>query len=577
MKKIIFVFNLTAQLLFTHLSSLTPEEHFIKRINAHFLVNDYQAALLEAKEAANTFPDSSEVLEIYMQALAKSGEERECLSVWKHYSVQFSLNEKVRNKVAEDIAWATIQKSSTSHSPPLRMMGILAAYLSQDAKGILVLKKGMRDQNLLVRAATVKLCTKLKDAILQDEVIRIVREKSPWKVRVEAIRAAGGMKIDSLKPELLAIASDPSVHALEKAAAISSLVQTQEKISRKELKQLVASDRAGLKLLACEIAAHLDLKQDVDLLMPLLSDHCPDVRAQVLYTIGLLRIPVDPSKGMVSKLLNDPDPRVAITAAWAMTLSHADIGQTFLSKYLNDGDEDIRRLAAGALSATGKHGMPLMESVFKNTKDSYVRLNLAMGMIGQRAATQEAADVIFRSLGTLNEQWMENEEELFTFISPSHLKHDDLVPNLPEAVNQTTRLQLLNLLAILKYPQAQTAIREFLKEKKWGITGMASAVLLTEGDEEAISLVQQLLNDPDSEIRLQAAMVLALWGGGEDALAVLQNAYETAVFEDKEKILEGIGRIGAKKSIPFLMDKFNEPHQSLRLIAAAGLIMTLYQ
>jgi HEAT repeat protein len=171
---------------------------------------------------------------------------------------------------------------------------------------------------------------------------------------------------------------------------------------------------------------------------------------------------------------------------------------------------------------------------------------------------------------------MWDEEGLFKVLAPSTVKHDEIIPNYPESVNQLARLEILNVLAVMKYPHAQSAIRTFLKEKAWGITGMASVVLLTEGDEAAIELVRELLNDPDQKIRVQAALVLSLWGEGEEAISILKEAYPTADRDMKERILESFGRIGAKSSLPFLTEKLQEPYQSLRIIAAAALLQCLY-
>ncbi|HRD55298.1 MAG TPA: HEAT repeat domain-containing protein, partial [Parachlamydiaceae bacterium] len=57
---------------------------------------------------------------------------------------------------------------------------------------------------------------------------------------------------------------------------------------------------------------------------------------------------------------------------------------------------------------------------------------------------------------------------------------------------------------------------------------------------------------------------------------VLQDFYAQADREMKERILEGIGRIGSSASIPFLVECLKEPFQSLRVIAASSLLQVLY-
>jgi HEAT repeat protein len=144
-------------------------------------------------------------------------------------------------------------------------------------------------------------------------------------------------------------------------------------------------------------------------------------------------------------------------------------------------------------------------------------------------------------------------------------------------VNQVVRLELLNILAIVKEPMAQEGIKKFLQQKKWGISGVAAALLLSEGDESALEIVKNLLADPDKNIRVQAALILALWGRDEGALTVLREAYPQVSRDMKEKILEGMGRVGAPSSIPFLIETFNDPFQTLRVIAAAACLECLNQ
>jgi HEAT repeat protein len=134
---------------------------------------------------------------------------------------------------------------------------------------------------------------------------------------------------------------------------------------------------------------------------------------------------------------------------------------------------------------------------------------------------------------------------------------------------------LLNLLAILKAPETQQAIREYLMERSWEISATAAALLLTEGDESSIELVQQLLQDGQPRVRLQAALILSLWSREESAIQALEEGYQNSDWELKARILEGLGRIGSTRSIPFLINVLKEPSQTLRLIAAMALIECL--
>src|SRR5699024_11269036 len=60
---------------------------------------------------------------------------------------------------------------------------------------------------------------------------------------------------------------------------------------------------------------------------------------------------------------------------------------------------------------------------------------------------------------------------IFRVLTRSLVAHSPAIANFPEVVNQTVRLELLNLLAILEYPGAQEAMKRFFKQRPWGVTG----------------------------------------------------------------------------------------------------------
>lgn len=555
-----------------------PDEKIAQRIYAHLVIQDILSACEEAQLGLKQYPQSKPLQEAYIKALARSGDERTLWKAWDRYAGQFPDAFKNRD-ILEAMAWGTISTGSASSSPVIRVTALLGAFFGQDAKGVEILCKNMRDTNSLIRAIAVKLVANMRDAKLCDEVLRMFNQEKNWKVRLEAIRAVGSMKLAEARPELVnIIASDQSM-AEEKTAAIQSLVELLDTAERDELVRLAKSNRAGLRLLACELIDSFDLVNDSDLLIDLLQDHHADVRTAALHAMGslcLAAIENRPISDLIERHLNDPDYNVAITAAWALTLNDPERGQKAFQPWLSHESDEVRHFAAGALASTGKYGTGLMLKAFKQSGDQFVRMNLAIGLINQRMETDKACGALYQGLMQSKERWDWNEDGYFKVLVPSKIKHEDAVPNHPEQVNQITRLEVLNVLAIMKFPQAQNAVRNFLQQRTWGITGMAAALLLTEGDESAIDLVKDLLTDSDKKVRMQAALILALWGSGEDAIDVLQKGYETADRDMKERILEGLGRIGVPSTIPFFVEKMREPYQSLRIMAAAALLECLY-
>ncbi len=565
-------------LLFFSTLGAMEEQQWLKRIFAYQLLQDDHSAAIEGEKALKEWPGSRPLWQAYIKALAKGGEERGVNAAFTQYCAKFETPYADRD-LLESMAWGVIAKGVSSTYPNVRLMAMLGAFFSQDAKGVEVLKRCLSDPNSLVRAAGVNLASNLRDAKLQEEVLKRFREESNWDVRLEAIKAVGAMHIKEARGELVKILTGKRSTAEERVSAIQSTVELMDTADREEVETLVRSDRAGLRLLACQIVEHFDLERDLDLVIPLLKDYHADIRAAAIHVVATFRLGEfkgQPVKCLLEPLLADPDRHVALTACWAMTIFDPEKGQNSFEPWLNHRSIETCRIASAALAATGKYGVDLMRKTFLTAKDPYVRMNLALGLISQRVCTEQASQALYDGIVDSADRWTWGEYSFFRVLAPTKMFAEKSLLRNPEETNQMARLDILNILAIMKDPHALDAIKNYLKKKQWGITGLASTVLLTEGDESAIALVQQLMSDPDPQISFQAALIVALWGRGESAVHVLQQAYETASRETKERILEGLGRIGSPASIPFLTSKLQEPAQPLRLIAAATLLQCLY-
>lgn len=554
------------------------EPQFIQRVHAHLIIQDPQSALDEVQQGLAAYPDSQGLMEAEVRVRAASGDDTGMLTAWNTLLHHFP-EEQGNTELIEGMAWGVIQEASRSPCPLTRVFAVVGAFFSQDAKGVPVLLKGMRDSNMIVRGVSVQVASHMRDKKLKDEMLRLLRSEKGWAIRLEVIKALGSMKVVEAQPDLLAILSGDGAAAEEKAAAIQSLVNMRETADRQEVVRLASSDRAGLRLLACQIVSHFTLEDSVEEIVPLLKDNRSEVRAAALYALGILRVKQCggiPLTTVVTPLLVAPDETVAVTAAWALTISGAPEGSEAFYTLLAHENREVRLHAAGALLATGAYGLPTARRVFNETDDPFVKMNVALCLITQRADVARGCDALYVGLSKEKGRWMWQEETPFRHLAPSKVKHQNAIPNFPEAVNQLARLDVLNTLAIMKYPHCQEAIKRFLQERTWGISAMASATLLTEGDEAAVDIVQALLSDPDPKVRMQAAQILALWGAGDTAVSVLYQSYPAADREMKERILEGIGRIGTRSSLPFLLEAMQEPYQSLRIIAASSILQCLY-
>jgi HEAT repeat protein len=440
----------------------------------------------------------------------------------------------------------------------------------------------MRASNAMIRSIAIRLSATYADAPLKDEIARLLKEERVWYVRLDVIQAVGALRMRELKGELKEIVGNPRTLAEEKLSAIIALVSLYDSIDREELLGLVQSERAGLRQLAAEVIIHLNLNDELDLLLPLLRDASPDVRTSALNALALMRmskIGDIPVPALIEDNLSDSAPEVAITAAYVLLLHNEKEGSRHLSKWLKSENPQWRRLASAALGVSGKYGLRLALKEIKETADPYVKVNLAMGLIGQRIQVKMASDAIhqvFKQEKNTLWMWDTHSNPLFRSLAPSSVRHIEHIPHYPAVVDQLVRLDLLSALSIVRYPKAQAAVKEFLQTRTWGVTGAAAATLLQEGDEEGLAAVRALLDDADEKVRVQAAMILAVVGSDPSAVKVLQEAFPKVDREMKVHILEALAHIGDPISIPFLLDILKEPFQVLRVVAASALIQCLY-
>ena len=559
------------------ITALEEEERLSRRINAHLIIRDYPSAVQEAAQSLARYPTSASLHEGYIRALARSGAEKQCLGVWRSYAKSFPDKAIANRDLIEEIAWGVLQKAAHSSSILMREMALLAAFFSQDAKGVAILSQSMRDSNYAVRGVAVKLAGHCRDQRLITDVQRLFYEEKVWAVRQELIEAMGKMKAISFKPHLEALIASDQGSTVEKSLAIRALLELLDSLNPTEVDHLSCSSHAGLRQLACQAIAHFQSLRDLDRLWKLAQDPHQDVRMAAFQAIGQLRPKeqVDRVVEMAKQGVKDRLYQVAISAAWLLTLYEPEAGGHAFTSLLRDERREVRTLAAAAIAATGSCGKTYALSQYQVHPDPYVRLNLAVGLIGQRVALRDCGAFIRKMVVDNKEKWSTREVGIFrVMVNRSPKKGDDLLAT-PEEEDQLLRLEWLQLLAVLEVPNIQESLHAYLSERSWEISATAAALLLNEGDEAAGEQVQQLLDDPQPRVRLQAALILSLWSREEKAIRILEEGYVGSHWELKARILEGLGRIGSMNSVPFLLQVLQEPSQTLRLIAAMALIQCL--
>ena len=557
------------------------EQVAVKRVYDHLLIRDKISAVLEAKQALELFPESKSLQASYIRALCESGNEIEAWEQWER-KAKILQGPQPDRQMLEMLAWGVLNKADGSNQLSIRLTALLGAAFTHDAKAVPLLCAHLRSSNAMLRSIAVKLAASYGDALLRDEISRLLKEEKVWYVRLNVIQAIGHLRIEELRPHLKEIVGNPKTLAEEKAAAIVSLVSMYDAIDREEIVRLARSDRAGLRQLACEVVCHLNGHEHIALIAPLLQDASPDVRLSALNAFGLMRVTEVggvPAIKLIAGNLNDSSPAVAITAAWCALLTDPAVGEKKLEEWLDHENADYVRQASAALSVSGTYGLKLSSKKIKTLKDPYAKVNLALGLIGQRTHVKQSCQILYDAFFEKNQvlwMWDSSFNPLFRSLAPSRVSHIEQIPHYPMVVDQMTRLEILSVLSIVRFPKAQDAVKSFLQNQTWGVTGAAAATLLQEGDDDDLTAVRGLLNDADEKIRVQAALILAMVGGDPAAVKVLQEAYPHVDREMKVHILEALAHVGDAQSIPFLTEILKEPFQILRVVAASALIQCLY-
>jgi len=549
------------------------EEQYTRRIYDYLILQDNLSAVTESKQGIDLYPDSISLLKATFRALCQQGDELGAMKIFE----KFSKSEKEERSILEALAWGVLNKAKESPQLEIRLNVLKAASFTKDVKALPIILKEMRSSSAILRSLAIQMASHFGDEPLRKELEHLLKEEKVWFVRLQVIQAIGKLRMSSMQENLKKILIHPKISLEERGSVQIALVNLYDDISHEELLSLIRSDRAALRHLACDLVAYLELVDLAVEIYPLVNDTVAEVRIAAINALTLLK--KEESFPLIQYHLEDPSVDVAISSAWAAMVFEPKLGEKWLQFWLKAADVEHGRMAAAALSISGVRGIPLAFKMMKESTDLYMKATLAIGLIHQREHLFEAQALLYKLLlhpHTKEWMWEGYLNPLFSSLAPSRMKHREGIPQFPKVVDQKVRLELLSLLCITHYPKAEEAIRAFLKSDNWGITTLAAAVLLEEGNATSIEISQKLLKDADEKVRLQAAFLLALMGDSEEALPILKEAYPRLDREMKLHVIGAIAQVGDLDSIPFLIEQLKEPFQLLRVAAASALIQCLY-
>ena len=542
-------------------------------LHAHLLLQDPQSALQEWECLPLAERNSLMGQKMHVEILCAKGDLSCALQAWKEYlHTAPSADLLEHQELLEEMAWMVIRQTCRSTGLLTRALAILVSGVGNDSRGVQLLAEALCSPHVVLRKIAAEIAGQMRDDCLKEVIVERLTQERAWDVRQALLEAVGQMGISSLSDWLFARIEAVETPEEERAVCIEAYIQLHQRMEPQMLQRLLRASRSPLRCLACSLFIQYGDTTCLTLLEPLLEDPHPRVQAHALQALGLHSTQKERERlaGRAMPLLAHEDPEVALTSAWFLAPIYPLFALESIKKALHDPRPTVRHFAVGVLAKTGKRGLPLMEQS-RLSEDPYVRVNAALGCLSLRHAVSASGDCLERALAS-QDRWMWHEEGIFRFVVPSTVSPTEDIPDYPEALNQLTRLEVLHHLAVVGHPYAQRAIKRFLQENVWTITGPLASIAIMEGDKEALEQVYLLQKDPNRRIRIQAALVLSLWGRDPRSIAVLEESYQGADHAMKGMILEAIARVGHSCSLPFLIRTLNEPSEQLRLLAAMAVL-----
>ncbi|WP_404665080.1 HEAT repeat domain-containing protein [Rhabdochlamydiaceae symbiont of Dictyostelium giganteum] len=546
---------------------MASEERGVEKVHAHIQIHDPWKGAIEGKKLLEIYPGSSLVRLAYIEALSAKGDERGVFQEWMTQRDVFSTDKKA----LEILAWTALQKAKDSPQLAIQTAALIGSALTSDAKSIPVVMRALRSQSAILRFLGVRLLRQLGDDPLICELIRLFHEEKVWFVRQAVIETIGELRLTQLKAALLESLNTYHISIEEKTSIFIALTKMHQGAEKNTHSSLFLSPRSALRELACHMTAYYDLITHIPDVEALLLDHSPDVRQEAIKTLLFLQKEIAPS--LLETLMKDSHPKVAITAAWAATCLGDSLGVESLKEWMFNPEGKWRREAASLLSRSGSLGHKLSLEMLHSHEDAFVRVNLALGLIEQGVHVKEGCEILSQFLQkTLSQKLMWSSKQV---ISPSDIRHMEQSYNYPHMISQLTRLDLMRILCTFEHGDIKLKIKSMLMQESLEVTALAASILFQEGDEDVTLLLQELMHDSNLLVRVQSALILAVFKKDPDALKTLQVLYEHVDYEIKIQILEVISQLGSKEMLPFLLDRLEEPFQLIRVIAASAIIQCL--
>ncbi len=479
----------------------------------------------------------------------------------------------------ETVCWAIIKNSSQSYHPKLRAESLLAISLLSDANDIPLLIRLLYDPHPSVQELALHLAQHYLDEPIQ-EAARDLAQNGTTNVRLAAAALLTKQKVRPASPLLEEMLDDDSFSQKDRSRLIANLASLQKELDLSWLERSVTDSQAEIRALACCRVQREPSKRAVEALLPLLEDKSSLVLEYALETFGLWQHLVPEESLRLQKayriLLDSASIKLQSLAAWALFISNGEDVEAWFKEMILNKPSLQSHIVCSHLVRCGTKGLSLAKTVLNESQDPIIKINLAAYLLSHRSEVHLASKALCKALQETFYLLGESGESFFSWVSKTEISHTPLVPRLPESHDLLIRLQLLALQCYSGEPISKSHLETMLKERSWGVPIAAAGFIFQELSPSLEEVLSPLLEEEEETIRIQAALLLAVFAQSEKAATILWDQFEKASKEGKETLMLGFASLSFEKTKDRLTPLLFDASPSLRTRAAGALLASIY-
>lgn len=545
------------------------------QIIAYYQIQDFASAL----KLINLKDQNLDSTLLKVELLTKLGMTDQALLLLKEKAVFLDPKKKENFLTLENLSWSILSNQNKA-SEQVQIAALVGAFFTQDAKAAILLKNSLYSSNYKMRAIAATFVSHFRDPFLIEALLSRLKEEKQFDVKIELIRACGKLKLKESANYLEEILLSSSATLEMKKEALVACTEIFEGINIDQLKFFLFSKRTPYKRLGLKLLLTLEEVPDQVLLdlQKFLSDEIVDVRQEALITVGFLSSKIEfkkEVKDLVEEMTKEKHPMISLLANWAKSKMEKKAHDQ-LFKYFQAEDLDVVCLAIKLAASVSIKAHEAVERLLEH-QNPFIRLNSAITLLEYNHAKEKAVRVIDKLLDDSHLVIMEKKlvTEDFSVFFPSKVRHHPFIPAYPKVMDGMARMNILNVLAIHEPKIVKKHLKNLLMKKEAMVTFYTLGLIMQE-ELEHFDDLKELSEDKDPDLAMAAAMALAFIGKEPTLAKKLEKLFEQVDFENKIRILEALGAIGNKESIPFLIQVMQKPFSSLQIVAATALIQTLY-